>query len=105
MQLPLALDTPADSLDGIACFYAIIHLARNEAVSALREFRRTLQPGGQFLLEFHGGAGELHSTEMPGEPVDVTATLIEGDEMAEYACDAGLIDVDVQERPPYEVEY
>ncbi|HEX8035822.1 MAG TPA: class I SAM-dependent methyltransferase [Ktedonobacterales bacterium] len=101
----LALDTPADSLAGIVCFYAIIHLRRNEAVSALSEFWRTLQPGSPVLLAFHGGAGELHSIEMLGEPVDVTATLFEGDEMAGYASDAGFIDVDIQERPPYEFEY
>ncbi|MGZ3678407.1 MAG: class I SAM-dependent methyltransferase [Ktedonobacterales bacterium] len=101
----LALDTRADSLAGIVCFYAIIHLRRSEAVSALREFWRALQPDGPILLAFHGGAGELHSTEMLGEPVDVTATLFEGDEMAEYARDAGFIDVAVQERAPYEFEY
>lgn len=101
----LALDTPADSLAGIVCFYAIIHLSRNEAMSALREFWRALQPGGPVLLAFHGGAGEIHSSEMLGEPVDLTATLFEGDEMAGYARSAGFIDVDVQERPPYEFEY
>jgi SAM-dependent methyltransferase len=81
----LTLDTLAGSLAGIVCFYAIIHLRRHEAVSSLREFRRTLQPGGPVLLAFHGGAGELHSTEMLGEPLDVTATLFECDEMAGYA--------------------
>ncbi len=101
----LALDLPADSLGGIVCFYAIIHLRRYEAVAALREFWRVVRPGGYILLAFHGGEGEIHSTEMMGEPVDVTATLFEGDEMARYAHDAGFIDVDVQERPPYEFEY
>lgn len=101
----LALDTPDDSLAGIVCFYAIIHLRRDEAETALREFWRAVQPGGPILLAFHGGSGEVHSTEMMGEPVDVTATLFEGDEMAGYARDAGFIDVDVRERRPYEFEY
>lgn len=101
----LALDTPAESLAGIVCFYAIIHLPRNEATEALREFWRAVRPGGPILLAFHGGAGEIHSTEMMGEPVDVTATLFEGEEMAGYARAAGFTDVNVQERPPYEFEY
>lgn len=101
----LALDTPAGTLAGIVCFYAIIHLRRRDAEAALREFWRAMQPGAPVLLAFHGGDGELHSTEMLGEPVDVTATLFEGDEMADYACAAGFVDVDVQERPPYEFEY
>ncbi len=101
----LALDLPVDSLAGIVCFYAVIHLRRHEAVAALREFWRVVQPGGSILLAFHGGEGEIHSTEMMGEPVDVTVTLFEGDEMARYAHDAGFIDVDVQERPPYDFEY
>lgn len=101
----LALDAPDDSLTGIVCFYAIIHLPRNEAVAALREFWRAVRPGGHILLAFHGGTGEIHSTEMLGEPVDVTATLFESNEMAGYARTAGFIEVDVRERPPYEFEY
>lgn len=101
----LALDLPADSLAGIVCFYAIIHLRRNEALAALCEFWRVMQPGGPLLLAFHGGDGELHATEMLGQPVDITVTLFEGGEMARHAHDAGFIDVDVQERPPYEFEY
>lgn len=101
----LALDALDNSLAGIVCFYAIIHLHRNEVVTALREFWRAVQPEGLVLLAFHGGVGEIHSTEMLGEPVDVTVTLFEGDEMTGYARDAGFIDIDVQERSPYEFEY
>lgn len=101
----LALPTGDASLAGITAFYSIIHLARAEAPTALSEFWRALRPGGHLLLAFHGGAGEVHNDEWFGQPVDVTATLFTGDEMAAYAGDAGFALVERHERPPYDFEY
>ena len=101
----LALPTGDASLAGITAFYSIIHLSRAEAPAALREFHRALRPGGQLLLAFHGGAGGVHRDEWFGESVDVHATFFNGDEMAEYAREAGFAPVERHERPPYDFEY
>lgn len=101
------LDLPvADaSLAGIVSFYAIIHLTRNDAALALREFRRALQPGGYLLLAFHGGEGEIHTDEWYGERVDLTVTLFAAEELAHAAHAAGFGVVELLERPPYAFEY
>jgi len=101
----LALPLPEASLAGVACFYAIIHLDREEAVQALKEIRRILQPGGRLLLAFHGGEGETHVEEWFGEPVSVTATFFTAEEMAGYLASVGLHVKQVMERDPYPFEY
>ncbi|HEY7833498.1 MAG TPA: methyltransferase domain-containing protein [Ktedonobacterales bacterium] len=101
----LALPTGDATLAGITAFYSIIHLSRAEVPTALREFHRALRPGGQLLLAFHGGAGEVHRDEWFGEPVDVHATFFTGDEMAGYATGAGFALVERHERPPYDFEF
>lgn len=101
----LDLPTPDASLAGIVTFYAIIHLTRDDAALALREFHRALQPGGYLLVAFHGGEGEIHSDEWYGEPVDITATLFAAEEMAHAARAAGFVVVELLERPPYAFEY
>lgn len=41
---------PAESFDGIASYYAIIHIPREEHESLLQNFHRMLKPGGVALL-------------------------------------------------------
>src|SRR5205807_779900 len=101
LQRSMQLLLHANTLRGIVSFYAIIHLTRAEAAVALQEFARVLQPGGFLLLAFHGGEGEIHSSEWFGQPVAIDVTLVEGEEMEQYARQAGLCDVEVVERPPY----
>ena len=45
-----ALPFPAASFDGLASFYALIHVPRSEHPGVLREMRRVLRPGGAALL-------------------------------------------------------
>jgi SAM-dependent methyltransferase len=101
----LALPVADGTLAGIVSFYAIIHLARTDAHRALGEFHRALRAGGALLLAFHGGEGELFTDEWFGEPVAVHARLFGGDEMADYARQAGFVDIDVREREPYPFEH
>jgi ubiquinone/menaquinone biosynthesis C-methylase UbiE len=101
----LALEAPDNSYAGIVSFYAIIHLKRDDVTKALREMNRVLQPGGNLLISFHDGEGELHRDEWYGKPVSIDVTLLNSEELADYLEAAGF-EVDlIVERPPYEFEY
>ncbi len=50
-----ALPVKDNSWAGIAAFYAIVNLAHDDLVQALRETMRVLMPGGRLLLSFHIG--------------------------------------------------
>ena len=64
------LDITSGSLGGIVAFYSIIHLPPDLLPLALAEFARVLAPGGQVLLAFQTGAGEVsHQTDWHGHPV------------------------------------
>lgn len=101
----LALNLSAASLAGIVCFYAIIHLKREDVTRALKGMNRILKPGGKLLVSFHGGEGELHRDEWYDKPVSIDVTLLEKDEMANYLLAAGFEVERMVEREPYEFEY
>jgi ubiquinone/menaquinone biosynthesis C-methylase UbiE len=101
----LSLDLPEASVAAIVCFYAIIHLQRNDAAEALKEMNRVLEPGGLLLLSFHGGVGELHRDQWYDKPVSIDVTLFAPDEMANYLTSSGFDVVKLAEREPYEFEY
>jgi SAM-dependent methyltransferase len=64
------LDITLGSLGGIVAFYSIIHLPPDLLPVALAEFARVLAPGGQVLLAFQAGAGEIdHQTDWHGHAV------------------------------------
>src|SRR5205823_14452157 len=84
---------------------AIIQLTRADVAMALQEFGRVLQTRRFLILAFHGGEGEIHSSEWFGQHVAIDVTLFEREEMEQYTRQAGLCDVQVVERPPYAFEY
>ena len=68
-----ALPAPDGSWDGLACFYALIHMIEDADVrAALAEFRRVLADGGLLLLAVHAGQEVRHSAEWFGAQVDVS---------------------------------
>ena len=102
LELPLA----SGSLAGLAAFYSIIHMEREQVVSALAEMRRVLRPGGSLLLAFHLGTGSVEEKNLWGYPADFSANLFTSAEVLGCLSTAGLLVDEAVEREPYpQVEY
>jgi SAM-dependent methyltransferase len=103
----LALGIGAETLGGIAAFYSIIHIPRQQVVAALAELRRVLRTGGSLLITFHLGSEDSHHEEMFGRPVSLDVAFFTTAEMRGYLQAAGLQVEEAREREPYapEVEY
>ncbi len=102
----LALDVAAESWGGIAAFYSIIHIPREQVVEALRELKRVLKPGGWLLLAFHIGQEIIHLEEWWGQQVSLDFLFFTPTEMESYLKTAGFNLEETIEREPYpEVEH
>lgn len=102
----MALDVPDGTWGGIAAFYSIIHIPRDDMAQALGELRRVLRPGGLLLLTFHIGDDTKHLDEWWGEKVSVDFFFFRSDEMAAYLHNAGFEIEEIIERDPYpEIEH
>ncbi len=97
----LALDVQDGAWAGIAAFYSIIHIPREEVVAALCELKRALQPGGYLLLAFHVGSEVVHLEEWWGQAVSADFVFFLVPEMQAYLQTAGFQLEDLMERPPY----
>jgi ubiquinone/menaquinone biosynthesis C-methylase UbiE len=97
----LALDVEDEAWAGIAAFYSLIHVPRDEVVTVLYELKRVLQPGGQLLLAFHLGTEVLHVEEWWGQPVSADFVYFQAPEMHAYLQAAGFQIEELIERPPY----
>ncbi|MFL5802521.1 MAG: class I SAM-dependent methyltransferase [Roseiflexaceae bacterium] len=98
----LALDVDEAAWGGIAAFYSIIHIPRDQVADALRELRRALRPGGLLLLAFHLGQEIRHLDEWWGKQVSVDFLFFERAEMENYLRAAGFEIEESIEREPYE---
>jgi SAM-dependent methyltransferase len=103
----LALGLRSESLAGVAAFYSIIHIPRENVVLALAEVRRVLRPGGLFLFTFHLGSEDSHHDEFFGQRVSLDVALFTTAEMLGYLKAADFVIEQIEERDPYapEVEY
>lgn len=101
----LHLEIEAGFLAGIVCFYAIIHLQRDEVPRALSSMHAALKPGGRLLLSFHGGTGTIHRDEWYGKSISIDITLFESDEMRRLLQSGGFEVEEILEREPFEFEY
>jgi SAM-dependent methyltransferase len=95
------LDVPDATWGGIAAFYSIIHIHRDEMLDTLRELKRVLRPHGLLLLVFHRGQETLHADELLGKTVNVDFHFFERVEMVDYLETAGFVVEDAIEREPY----
>jgi SAM-dependent methyltransferase len=97
----MALDAPDGAWAGIAAFYSIIHIPREDMPRALGELRRVLRPGGILLLAFHIGDDTIHLDEWWGQKVCVDFFFFRSDEVAGYLRAAGFEIEEIIEREPY----
>lgn len=97
----LSLELEPESLAAIVAFYSIIHVPRDEVVTALCEMQHVLEPGGRLLLAFHIGDEIVHLDEWWGESVSVDFVFFQPEEMRNYLERAGLEIEEIIEREPY----
>jgi len=90
----LALPDADNSWGGIAAFYCIIHIPREQIVAALREMKRVLKPRGGLLITFHIGREIKHLDEWWEKPVNLDFAFYEPEEMESWLKEA---DYDLEE--------
>ncbi|MDH3492438.1 MAG: class I SAM-dependent methyltransferase [Acidobacteriota bacterium] len=90
----------------ILAFYAIVHCNYTEIERALKEFWRTLKPGGLLLFSFHVGEGKTELDEFLGVRTRITFYYFDVDHIHRLLNSAGFrIDETVIRYPYTEAEY
>jgi SAM-dependent methyltransferase len=96
-----ALDAPEASYGGIAAFYSIIHIPREDVPVAFAEFRRVLKPGGVALISCHLGDGDIGADDFLVKGVRFDGHLYQRAQIRDWLEQAGLRVTEAIERDPY----
>lgn len=86
----LSLPDADNSWGGVAAFYCIIHIPREQVVDALREMKRVIKPGGALLLTFHIGEEIKHLDEWWEKSVNLDFAFYQPGEMEAWLKEVGL---------------
>lgn len=85
----LSLPDSDNSWGGIAAFYCIIHIPREQVLDALWEMKRVLKPGGILLLTYHIGDEIKHLDKWWDKPVNLNFAFYLPEEMENWLTEAG----------------
>ena len=97
----LALDFADEQLGGIAAFYSIVNVPREEQPRAFAECWRVLTPGGLLLVAFHVGDEDVHLEEWWGTAVSVDFYFFDPAEIEARLVAAGFTIEERHVREPY----
>ena len=86
----LSLPDADNSWGGIAAFYCLIHIPREQVVVALGGMKRVLKPGGVLLVTFHIGEEIKHLDEWWEKPVNLDFAFYLPDQMEAWLKEAGF---------------
>jgi len=92
------------SVGGIAAFYSVIHIPRQDVPAVLLEFRRVLVLSGRLLVAVHGGSGTITTQNFMGKHAPFEATLFDKDELVDLITTAGFEVTNATVRAPYDFE-
>lgn len=90
---------------GLAAFYSLIHIPRDQVDQVIKEFWRVLMPGGGVLIAVHGGEGEIRSEDFLGHQVEIEATLFSLEELGSALRAEGFAIRELVQREPYDFEH
>jgi SAM-dependent methyltransferase len=85
----LNLPDANNSWGGIAAFYCILHIPREQVADALREMKRVLKTGGVLLITFHMGEEIEHLDQWWEKPVNLDFAFYQPLEMEGWLKEAG----------------
>jgi ubiquinone/menaquinone biosynthesis C-methylase UbiE len=97
----LALDLADAQLGGIAAFYSIVNVPRDDQPGAFAECWRVLKPGGSLLVAFHLGDEDVHLDEWWGTAVSVDFYFFAPAEIEARLAAAGFMIEERHVREPY----
>jgi ubiquinone/menaquinone biosynthesis C-methylase UbiE len=101
----LSLPDADNSWGGLATFYCILHIPREQIVEALGELKRVLKPGGILLVTFHIGTQIKHLDDWWEKPVNLDFAFYLPAEMEAWLKEAGFeIEETLLREPIAEVE-